>query len=481
MKRILGYASIAVGGASLLALSANQPATALPMYAQRSGRSCANCHVSPTLEDSEGWENPDLAQRKCSLSCVTCHVNPTGGGLRNSSGRYYGQSTLAMLGTQDRDYSDHDREVLDNDRLWRYKDKHGEYPTREEGERMIPSNYDDVKAGMGAGQTGNRYVFGEPLGTEGGEEPAEMAFWDGRYDDLNADPLVQFGADLRGAYWSGSETAFPMQIDLHGAIHPVEHVTAMATAAARGRTGGIADTVADPQGPVFARNAFVMLHELPYMSFARAGYFMPSFGTYIDDHTSFTREMFEMNVSHSEDRALGVEAGFAANYPYGQASVFLNDPMGDTGWGASFNGGMRELGWTATGHGMIKRRGGEGRGDLDAFGVGWGFNPFYYSNSLPFTLMGEVNVGKRTLGVNEVQFAATQAELWWTIRNGISARGKVDLGVQDLSAAVLQQRYQLGLEVGIVPGVTMTGWVRQLSTPGQVAARDYLIMSHLWF
>ena len=24
-----------------------------PMYAQRSGRTCANCHVSPTLEDEE--------------------------------------------------------------------------------------------------------------------------------------------------------------------------------------------------------------------------------------------------------------------------------------------------------------------------------------------------------------------------------------------------------------------------------------------
>lgn len=481
MKRILGYSSIAVGFAALLALSANQPATALPMYAQRSGRSCANCHVSPTLEDPEGWDNPDLAQRKCSLSCVTCHVNPTGGGLRNSSGRYYGQSTLAMLGTQDRDYSDHDREVFDSDRLWRYKDRHGEYPTVEEGERLIPSDYDEVKDGIGAGQTGNRYAFGEPRGTNDGAEPAEMAFWDGRYDDLNADPLVQFGADLRGAYWSGSQTAFPMQLDLHGAIHPVEHVTAMATAAARGRTGGVIDTLAEPQGPVFARNAFVMAHELPYMGFARAGYFMPSFGTYIDDHTSFTREMFEMNVSHSEDRALGVEAGFAANYPYGQAAVFLNDPAGDTGWGASFNGGMRELGWTATGHGMIKRRGGEGRGDLDALGVGWGFNPFYYSNSLPFTLMGEVNVGRRTLGSNETRFAATQAELWWTIRNGVSARGKVDLGVQDLSAAVLQQRYQLGLEVGIVPGVTMTGWARQLNTPDQPVVRDYLIMSHLWF
>lgn len=483
MDRTLGIASLLAGPLCLLAvLAGDRTADALPMYAQRSGRSCANCHVSPTLEDPEGWDNPDLPQRKCSLSCIACHVNPTGGGLRNTSGRYYGQSTLAMLGTQDRDYSDHGREVFSSDRLWRYKDKHGRYPTVEEGERLIPSDYTDVLAGMGQGQVGNRYVHGEPAGTQRGNTPAEMAYWDGRYDDLNADPLLQAGADVRGAYWTGSQTAFPMQIDLHGAVHPVEHLTVMGTAAARGRTQGALETLADPQGPVFARNAFVMLHELPYMSFARAGYFLPAFGTYIDDHTSFTRELFEMNVSDSADRALGVEAGFAANYPYGQVSVFRNDPASDTGWGAAFAGGMRELGWTLTGHGMVKRRNAEGRGDLDALGIGWGFNPFYYSqNRIPLTLMGEASAGRRTIGADTVRFAATQAELWWTLRNGVSARGKIDLGVPDLSAVMLQQRYQLGLEVGVVPGVTFTAWVRQLHAPDQPVTQDGLLMSHFWF
>ena len=54
MDRILGGAAVAAAVIGVLVLSANQPAEALPMYAQRSGRSCANCHVSPTLEDPEG-------------------------------------------------------------------------------------------------------------------------------------------------------------------------------------------------------------------------------------------------------------------------------------------------------------------------------------------------------------------------------------------------------------------------------------------
>ncbi len=48
-------------------------AEALPMYAQRSGRTCANCHVSPTLEDEKGWENPELMTEsaRCSASRAT--------------------------------------------------------------------------------------------------------------------------------------------------------------------------------------------------------------------------------------------------------------------------------------------------------------------------------------------------------------------------------------------------------------------------
>jgi len=36
------------------------------MYAMRSARTCANCHVSPTLQDTKGWNNPKLSKRKFS-------------------------------------------------------------------------------------------------------------------------------------------------------------------------------------------------------------------------------------------------------------------------------------------------------------------------------------------------------------------------------------------------------------------------------
>lgn len=45
---------LTVSAASLVWVTTPSVAAALPMYAQRSGRTCANCHVSPTYEDPDG-------------------------------------------------------------------------------------------------------------------------------------------------------------------------------------------------------------------------------------------------------------------------------------------------------------------------------------------------------------------------------------------------------------------------------------------
>jgi len=74
--------------------------------------------------------------------------------------------------------------------------------------------------------------------------------------------------------------------------------------------------------PFFFRNAFVMVHELPYVAYVKAALFLPAFGTFIDDHTSFIRRYFDMDVSTSDDVVAGVEVGFAPNYPFASASVF---------------------------------------------------------------------------------------------------------------------------------------------------------------
>ena len=484
VKALVGVV-VTLFGVGVLAGMLMQPRTgvALPMYAQRSGRTCGNCHVSPTLESEEGWDNPELAGRKCNLSCVSCHVNPTGGGLRNASGRYYGQSTLSVLHTQDRSYSDLGHELLANDTLWKFQQRYGRAVEGGEAHdgRTVPSDLAEHEAGIGEGQTGRWTATGKPIASEG-----PMSFWDGRYNDLNADPLLQIGGDLRGAYWTGSDSMFPMQTDLHAAVQPVEHITVMGTVAGRGRTTGLEETLTDPRGPVFARNAFIMVHELPYMAWAKGGLFLPSFGTYIDDHTSYTRSLFEMDVSRSDDVVQGVEVGMAPNYPYGQFSLFKNGASaadGEQGWGMALNGGFRELAWSVTGHAMLKKRGGLGRGDLYGAGVGWGLNPWAMSRKLPFTFMGELDYGERIVGGERTRFGAAYTEGWWTVQNGLSVRSKWDVGLKDLDqAGTTEHRLSLGLELSPMPGFTLSAFGRQLMAAGGIPPqRDVFVQTHIWF
>jgi len=445
-------------------------ALALPLYAQRSGRSCANCHVSPTLEDPEGWDNPDLLDRKCTMSCISCHTDPTGGGGRNASGRYYSQSTLALVHMQDRDYADHGREVFDNDFLWKVQ----QFLRKDLPEgRTIPSDAEDARAGMGEPARGSWQAVGEPAGGH-----HSMAFWDGRYGSLNADPLFTLGGDARLAYWSGSDTFFPMQADLHGAVHPVHRLTVAGTLAARGRTAGFDGA----QARFFPRRTFLMLHELPGMSWVKAGLFMPSFGTFSADHTLPTRSRFEMDLNGSQDVVAGVEVGTAPNYPFLVGSVFANDTSAvtggevDAGWGAALHGGWRDLAWSLTGHAQVRQRQRQGRGDLLAVGIAGGWNPAEYT-PVPLTWLGEVTVGQRAVGdvvtVPVAAFSETSLRLW----NGVVLTQKSDL----LHEGSLQHRHGGGLQVTPVPGWSVEGTARAVFAPGMPVGMDVLAQTHLWF
>lgn len=447
------------------------------MYALGSGRTCGNCHVSPTYQDRAGWFNPDLPERKCNLSCVACHVSPSGGGLRNTSGRYYGQSSLSMTSLQERSYSDLDREILPTRWVAAYRRTFGD-PSPDPRGKSIPSRFEDVRSD----QTGGLLSFGKPLGG-----PSEYALWDGRYGELNADPLLQLGLDDRFAYWSGSRNVFPMQLDVHLALHPVEHLTLMGTLAARGRVAGFEAIAAEPL-PVFARNAFVMAHELPYMTWARAGIFIPAFGTYLDDHTSFIRQYFDLDVSRSDSSVLGFEVGLAPNYPFASVSVFKNfTPAGSAelldGGGGALALGWRDLAWSATAHVMLRRREAVFGGDLDAGGVTWGFSPFALSDALPFTLMGELSAGRREdLFGRRTTVAALYQEVWWLAANGLTVRAKYDLGSRDLGGpGALEHRFSLGLDLSPVPGLSFLIQGRYLASgPSTASGQDLFVTAHVW-
>ncbi len=479
-------------------MSVSGVSQALPMYAQRSGRTCGNCHVSPTLQDPDGWENPKLADRKCNMSCMACHVNPGGGAIRNTSGRYYAGSTLGIFPFHERSYSDYGRELFGQNEIRAVRRLIGRQIPTADGPKTIPSNYEEALAEIGGNPTGGLLQFGNPA-----FGPSKHAFWDGRYGELNADPLLSFGGDFRVAYWTGNQKFFPMQLDLHVALHPVEHVTIMATAAGRGRASGfdtLGETESSDQFPIFARNAFLMIHELPFMFYGKGGLFLPQFGQYIDDHTSFTREYFELQVSTSDDVVLGGEVGLAPNYPYANIAFFrngegidrnpeLDGQSFDPGWGGTFNAGYRDLGWSLGVQGMIRRRdvavaGQQVQGDMTVGGILWGFNPFYYSNKIPITYIGELDIGSvfNPEVDRETATLAMMHELWITIVNGIFFRSKYDLGTRDLEfAGALEQRFSAGVEVVPIPGVSILPLGRVLWANDERVSGDFFLQMRLYF
>ena len=77
---------------------------AVPQYAAQAGRTCDSCHILPG-----DLNTPRLAHQKRNMSCGTCHVDPSGGGMRTTTGRYYGRATLPVIATSPRPQDDWNR------------------------------------------------------------------------------------------------------------------------------------------------------------------------------------------------------------------------------------------------------------------------------------------------------------------------------------------------------------------------------------
>ncbi|MEE9268711.1 MAG: hypothetical protein V3V49_00460 [Candidatus Krumholzibacteria bacterium] len=459
----------------MLAAVQNRAAEAIPLYAARAGRACDNCHLTPNK-----WQNPKLAERKCSLSCQTCHVDPAGGGMRNTSGRFYGRATLPMIATSPRPTRDWDRSFFGRvprmDRATTYSDSLPVGPDRFE---QVENYYETID---------DRWSYGRPYGAA-----SRYAPFQGRYGGLAADPLLRIGWDVRLAVlFSGLVITFPMQGDLPVAVHPVRHVTVFLNTGFRGRASGYSSTFDESRTP-YLREAFLLLHQAPYQSYVKLGRFTPAYGLRLDDHTSQIRRRFELDGSLPETRVTGVEIGAAPNYPFINLSWFrkasrAREPSPfdifdvDESWGTALNLGYRDLGWSVGGSLLLQRRPLAEGGDTSTLGAYGVINLLHYRPDLPFTYQTEFDHGSRTRasGLRTDQ-AAFYQEIDWLLANGVNLLLAHDWADPDREVVDDESnRYAAGGRFTPIPGVTLDGRIRMLVPTAGATDWDLFVQLHLW-
>lgn len=151
----------------------------------------------------------EQAKRILDRYCLPCHVDPDGGGMRNTSGRFFGRATLPMIASSPRPTMDWDRWagklLYRRDRATSFTD------SLPQGPRNFAESRDSRYGPR------ERLAVGAPLG--GSSALAPLA---GRYGAVNADPLFRVSWDLRFATLLAGENGltFPMQADLGATLQP---------------------------------------------------------------------------------------------------------------------------------------------------------------------------------------------------------------------------------------------------------------------
>lgn len=452
------------------------PADATPLYAAREGRTCDNCHVTPN-----GWVNPPLAERKCTMSCQSCHVDPAGGGLRNGVGRFFGRSTLPMIATSPRPTDDWDREIAAPlyrlDHATTYSDS-------------LPLGPNDYAASLDPkyDPRDRLWALGRPLGG-----PSRFATFRGRLGALNPDPLLRVGWDARVAGLVGTGSlVFPMQADLEAALHPVEHLRFVATVGARGRAGSWSESFSRPDSP-YLRQGYVMLDEAPFLGYLRAGRFTPEFGLRLDDHTALTRRTFDLDDALPDARMTGIELGVNPNRPYARVAWLRGKARGvapkafdifdvDPGHAFSANVGYREVNFSVGLSGLAQRRALAQGGDATSYGINVAFNPWYYSKHLPLTWQAEADFGDyRRASGRKTRRAAFYQELDWLAGNGVNLLVAQDWADPDRQVKDDESwRLSGGVQVTPIPGITLDTRLRLLFPRGAQSGADFFVQLHFW-
>ena len=226
---------------------------------------------------------------------------------------------------------------------------------------------------------------------------------DDRLGNIDASPTWQMGADLRSmVVVPTSDTdirdiaAFPMEIQGYVAAHPLSKLTAYLDVGIQGDQDRYGGGVSFSEY-IWVREAMIMLHDLAYSSYVRAGRLSPAYGWRNPDHTAYTR----VGLGHDQNRhGYGLEVGIAPNEWWGNLSIAyqgIDDWPGEVplphGVGIYGQGGWRGLGFTLGGSAQFFS--GENGYSDNMAGLMWALN----LNPIVYT--GQADVRHLIRGANE--------------------------------------------------------------------------------
>jgi hypothetical protein len=326
-----------------------QSVSAEPWISNRFAQNCAGCHAP-------GRKNLEPMDRRCTLACQGCHVNPNGGGMRSSYGRWNENRWL--------------RSFVAGRNEWKAPAPYAYQPYAKPLDPKEASALSELEIRKKKFRAKKRR---KPKTTPNAEiakaqshpEPSDLRLLelvdppekeydrsDGLEHIISADSSVFLaqipdldpyqeldlskfdgGADLRWQMARGLSkysdengvqerkiwASFLMNIDLGIRWRPFNrglHVVY------EGRYLGSPDSKKseDVMATLQRRNLYVMADDLPFNSYAMAGYYRPLFGHYTPDHTSLSQQLLstalQENTSIYGLSYLAASVGASPNVPY---------------------------------------------------------------------------------------------------------------------------------------------------------------------